>query len=68
MADRARASPGPRWRWPGCSQKPVVTAPIVGATKPDHLDDAIGAADVELSPEEIEQLEAPYEPHRIAGH
>ncbi|HEX4082660.1 MAG TPA: aldo/keto reductase [Acidimicrobiales bacterium] len=48
--------------------KPVVTAPIVGVTKPGQLDDALGALTVELSPEEIEQLEAPYEPHRIAGH
>ncbi len=48
--------------------KPVVTAPIVGVTKPGQLDDALGALTVALSPEEIEQLEAPYEPHRIAGH
>ncbi len=48
--------------------KPVVTAPIVGVTKPGQLDDALAALTVTLSPEEIEQLEAPYEPHRIAGH
>jgi aryl-alcohol dehydrogenase-like predicted oxidoreductase len=46
---------------------PVVTAPIVGVTKPEHLDDAIAALSLELGPEEIEQLEAPYEPHRVAG-
>ena len=34
---------GPRSRWPGCCAKPVVTAPIVGATKPQHLDDAVAA-------------------------
>ena len=34
-----------RWRWPGCCAKPVVTAPIVGATKPQHLDDAVAAVD-----------------------
>ncbi len=48
--------------------KPVVTAPIVGVTKPGQLDDALAALTIVLSPEEIEQLESPYEPHRIAGH
>ena len=48
--------------------KPVVTSPIVGVTKAEQLDDALKALVVELSPEEIEQLEAPYEPHRISGH
>ena len=48
--------------------KPVVTAPIVGVTKPEQLDDAVKALSLELSPEEIEQLEEPYEPHSIAGH
>jgi aryl-alcohol dehydrogenase-like predicted oxidoreductase len=48
--------------------KSVVTAPIVGVTKSEQLDDAIAAVDVELSPEEIASLEEPYEPHAIAGH
>ena len=47
--------------------QPVVTAPIVGATKPHHLDDAVAAADLELSAEEIGALEEPYVPHRVAG-
>ena len=47
--------------------KPAITAPIVGATKPHHLDDAVAAVDVELSAEEIARLEAPYVPHRVAG-
>ena len=47
--------------------KPVVSAPIVGVTKPQQLDDALGALSVELTPEEIEQLEEPYEPHAMAG-
>jgi aryl-alcohol dehydrogenase-like predicted oxidoreductase len=47
--------------------KPVVSAPIVGVTKPHHLEDAIAALDLELRPEEIEQLESPYEPHRVSG-
>jgi aryl-alcohol dehydrogenase (NADP+) len=46
----------------------VITAPIVGVTKIEQLDDALGALSVELSPEEVEQLEAPYQPHAIAGH
>jgi aryl-alcohol dehydrogenase-like predicted oxidoreductase len=47
--------------------KPVVTAPIVGATKPHHLEDAIAALSIELSPEEIKALEEPYVPHAVAG-
>jgi aryl-alcohol dehydrogenase-like predicted oxidoreductase len=47
--------------------KPGVTAPIVGATKPAHLEDAIAAADVVLSPEEIARLEEPYVPHGVVG-
>jgi aryl-alcohol dehydrogenase-like predicted oxidoreductase len=42
--------------------KPGVTAPIVGATKPEHVDDAIAAAAVSLSAEELGRLEAPYRP------
>jgi aryl-alcohol dehydrogenase (NADP+) len=47
--------------------KPVVTAPIIGATKPHHLDDAIAAVDLVLTDEEIARLEEPYEPHAVAG-
>ncbi len=50
------------------ASRPAVTAPIIGATRPQHLDDAIAALDVRLTPEEIDQLEKPYVPHRIAGH
>jgi len=46
---------------------PVVTAPIVGATKLEHLDDAVAAVELELSDEEIRRLEEPYEPHTVAG-
>lgn len=49
-------------------QKQPVAAPIVGATKLSHLDDAVGALDVKLSEEEITSLEEPYVPHRIVGH
>jgi aryl-alcohol dehydrogenase-like predicted oxidoreductase len=48
--------------------RPVISAPIVGVTKPEQLDDALSAVTLALSPEEIEQLEAPYTPHAIAGH
>ena len=48
--------------------KPVVTAPIVGASKPGHLEDAVAALSVRLSPEEIAALEAPYVSHAVAGH
>jgi aryl-alcohol dehydrogenase-like predicted oxidoreductase len=47
--------------------KPGVSAPIVGATKPEHLDDAVAAVDVELSVEEISSLEEPYQPHDVLG-
>jgi len=48
--------------------KPAVTAPIVGATKLGHLEDAIAAVDVALTEEEAARLEAPYRPHPILGH
>ena len=48
--------------------KPGVTAPIVGATKAQHLDDALAAEQLELSAEEIASLEEPYVPHPVSGH
>jgi 1-deoxyxylulose-5-phosphate synthase len=48
--------------------RPGVVAPIVGATKPHHLDAAIRALDVRLSREESAALEAPYRPHGVRGH
>jgi aryl-alcohol dehydrogenase-like predicted oxidoreductase len=47
--------------------KPVITAPIVGATKLHHLDDAIASVDVKLSAVEVAALEAPYIPHAVVG-
>jgi aryl-alcohol dehydrogenase-like predicted oxidoreductase len=47
--------------------RPVVTSPIVGATKPRHLDDAVAAVDLSLSEQEIRQLEKNYIPHRVEG-
>ena len=48
-------------------QKSAVTAPIIGASKPNHLRDAVGALTVKLSAEDIAALEAPYIPHDVAG-
>jgi 1-deoxyxylulose-5-phosphate synthase len=48
-------------------QKPGITAPIVGATKPEHLQDAVASLDVKLTEEEGKALEASYEPHPVAG-
>jgi aryl-alcohol dehydrogenase-like predicted oxidoreductase len=48
--------------------KPVVTAPIIGATKPHHLDDAVAAVSVKLTPEEVHQLEEAYLPHPVLGY
>ena len=48
--------------------KPYVTAPIIGASKPHHLDDAISALALKLDAAPIARLEAPYRPKAIAGH
>lgn len=48
--------------------KPAVTAPFVGATKPQHLDDAVAATAIKLNANEIASLEEPYQPHAVAGH
>ncbi|MFJ9630650.1 aldo/keto reductase [Streptomyces sp. NPDC101175] len=46
----------------------TVAAPIVGAAKPRHIEDAVAAVELELSDKEIEELEQPYTPHAISGH
>jgi 1-deoxyxylulose-5-phosphate synthase len=48
--------------------RPGVTAPILGATKVEHLEDGLGALDVALTDDEIKRVEAPYRPHPIRGH
>jgi aryl-alcohol dehydrogenase (NADP+) len=48
--------------------KPYITAPIIGASKMDHLEQAIAALEIQLTPEEITRLEEPYRPHPILGH
>ena len=49
-------------------QKPGVTAPIVGATKEGHLEDALAAAELRLPADQVARLEEPYQPHPILGH
>jgi aryl-alcohol dehydrogenase-like predicted oxidoreductase len=47
--------------------KPIVTAPIIGASKPHHLEDAVGALSVQLTADEIRHLEEAYQPHPVIG-
>jgi aryl-alcohol dehydrogenase-like predicted oxidoreductase len=47
--------------------KPLIASPIIGATKPGHLEDALAALDVKLSADEIARLEEPYVPHPTLG-
>lgn len=49
-------------------QKQPVTAPIIGATKIAHLEEAVGALSVKLTPKDVAYLEEPYIPHRVVGH
>ena len=48
--------------------KPFVTAPIIGASKPGHLDDAVAALEIKVSPDDVKRLEEPYQPHPVLGH
>jgi aryl-alcohol dehydrogenase-like predicted oxidoreductase len=48
-------------------QKPGVAAPIVGATKIEHLESAVRSLDVVLTEEQIRTVEAPYQPHAVRG-
>ena len=49
-------------------QKPGITAPVVGASKMQHLEDAVAAVELKLDDAEVKALEEPYLPHRILGH
>ena len=59
----SRAQVGLAW----VAKHPAVSAPIVGATKPHHLDDAIASVDIVLTPDEIRSLEEPYTPQPVQG-
>jgi aryl-alcohol dehydrogenase-like predicted oxidoreductase len=48
--------------------RPGVTAPIIGATRVRHLEDAVESVGVRLSEDEVARLEAPYRPHAVLGH
>jgi aryl-alcohol dehydrogenase (NADP+) len=48
--------------------QPGITAPIIGASKPHHLQDAVAALDIKLSDDERHLLEEPYQPHPVLGH
>jgi aryl-alcohol dehydrogenase (NADP+) len=50
------------------ARRPGVTAPIVGATKLQHLEDAVAALDLTLTDDEVATLEEPYAPHPVLGH
>ena len=45
-----------------------MTSPIIGASKPHHLNDGLAAVELKLSPEELKSLEEPYLPHAVLGH
>jgi aryl-alcohol dehydrogenase-like predicted oxidoreductase len=64
---RARGVPRAQVALAWVSQTKGVSAPIVGATKLEHLDDAVAALELNLTPEEIAALEAPYAPHAVTG-
>ncbi len=65
---KARGVTGPQIALAWIISKPYITAPIIGATKLDHLDQAIAALDLKLSDEEIKRLEEPYKPHPVLDH
>jgi 1-deoxyxylulose-5-phosphate synthase len=64
----ARGAPPAQVALAWLCQKPGVVAPIVGASKPKHLDDALAALSLKLTEAEMAALEAPYQPHSVAGH
>jgi len=65
---RARGVPNAQVALAWILQQPGVTAPIVGASKMRHLDDAVAALSLELNVQELKALAEPYQPHRILGH
>ncbi len=67
LAKRFEVNPAPvALSW--LLHRPGVTAPIIGASKPHHLEDAIAALSVDLSAEDMAYLEEPYQPHVVLGH
>ncbi|HEX4613910.1 MAG TPA: aldo/keto reductase [Urbifossiella sp.] len=68
LAAQARGVPNAQVALAWLLQTPGVTAPIVGASKPHHLDDALAAVGLKLDPMEMKSLEEPYRPHPVLGH
>jgi 1-deoxyxylulose-5-phosphate synthase len=65
---RVRGVPSARIALAWLLHKPAVTAPIVGATKLEHLEDAVAAEQLGLAADEVARLEEPYVPHAVSGH
>ena len=65
---RERGVPAAQLALAWLMHRPGVTAPIVGATKLEHLEDAVAAADLDMSAEDMLRLEEPYVPHPVLGH
>lgn len=65
---KARGVPRAQVALAWVAQVPGVTAPIIGASKPGHLTDALAALDLTLTAEELAALQGPYQPRRVAGH
>jgi len=65
---RQRGVPNARVALAWVLQQPGVTAPIVGASKMEHLEDAIAALSLKLEQRELQALADPYQPHRVLGH
>src|SRR6187551_1290058 len=63
-----RGVPGAQVALAWLLSRPAVTAPIVGATKVGHVEDALAAEALELTPDEIARVEEPYMPHAVSGH
>ena len=74
VADRAREianehnTSGPQIALAWMLNKAHISAPIIGASKLEHLDQAIAALEIKLSADEIKRLEEPYRPHPVLGH
>jgi 1-deoxyxylulose-5-phosphate synthase len=64
---KARGLPNAQIALAWMLSKPVITAPIIGATKPGHIQDAVAALDIRLSEDEIRKLEESYQPHPVLG-
>ena len=65
---RGRGVPAAQLALAWLMHRPGVTAPIVGATKLEHLEDALAAAELDMSAEDMVRLEEPYVPHPVLGH